>query len=54
MCDVLLNSKERRYYLTAEDAEYAEEISCFVVYNHVMVLVCKLKKMPSSASSAVK
>ena len=25
MCDVLFNSKERRYYLTAEDAEIAEE-----------------------------
>ena len=52
MCDVLFNSKERRYYLTAEVAGYAEEISCFVVYSHIMILVCKLKNMPSSAISA--
>ena len=25
MCDVLFNSREKRYYLTTEVAEYAEE-----------------------------
>ena len=54
MCDVLFNSKDKRDCLTAEYAEYAEEISCFVLHNHIMVSVCKLKNMPSSAPSAVR
>ena len=36
MWDVLFNPKERRYYLTAE---YAEEISCSVLYNYIMVFL---------------